>query len=192
MLAARRVMRAATPVRAGLPALMKVARCTMSTDAKIESLGITLPPPGGPKANYNIMCFESPTSMYLSGHLPIKLDGTLVTGAIGPDGLSVEQGYEAARWCGLNLVSTMKAQLEQVGGSLDDVEKVVKLFGIVSSNTEFQSQHLVMNGASDVIMEVFGEQRGFHARSAIGTNTLPLGASVEVEAIVKLKPGLKI
>ena len=155
----------------------------LHTAAKIKLLGITLPPPGGPKANYNIVCWESPTTLYMSGHLPIRVDGSLVTGSIGPGGLTLEQGQEAARWCGLNLIATLQ---DQLGGDLDRVEKVVKLFGIVSSKQEFKQQHLVLNGCSDVMMAVF-EDRGYHARSAIGTNTLPLDAAVEVEALVKIK-----
>eukprot|EP00966_Prymnesium_polylepis_P087951 2034742-Prymnesium_polylepis.1 len=107
----------------------------------------------------------------------------MTTGAVGPDGLTLEEARGAARWCGLNLIATIQ---DQLGGDLDRVAKVVKLFGIVSSKQEFKEQHLVMNGASDVMMEVFGD-RGYHARSAIGTNTLPLDASVEVEAIIKVK-----
>lgn len=124
--------------------------------------------------------------MYVSGHLPIGVDGTLIAGALGPDqgGLTVEQGYAAARLCGLNIIATLKNQL----GDLDRVEQVIKIFGIVNSHTDFKHHHLVMDGCSDVIMEVFGKDVGYHARSAIGTNTLPLDIAVEVEAIVKFKP----
>jgi len=108
----------------------------------------------------------------------------MITGVVGPGALTLEQGQEAARWCGLNLIATIQ---DQLGGDLDRVEKIVKLFGIVSSTLDFKEQHLVMNGASDVMMEVFGE-RGYHARSAIGTSTLPLDIAVEVEAVVKVKP----
>jgi len=136
------------------------------------------------QANYNIVCWESPTRLYCSGHVPARLDGSMVTGAIGAGGLSLEQGQEAARWCALNLIATIQ---EQCGGDLDRVEQVVKLFGIVASKDDFTEQHLVLNGCSDVMMAVF-EDRGYHARSAIGTNTLPLGISVAVEAIVKIRP----
>jgi enamine deaminase RidA (YjgF/YER057c/UK114 family) len=124
--------------------------------------------------------------MYISGHLPLKADGTLITGRIGPEsgGETIEHGYEAARHAGLNLISTMKEQL----GDLDRVEQVVKVFGIVQSTNDFKSQHLVMDGCSNVIMEVFDKPVGYHARSAIGTSTLPLDMSVEVEAIVQIKP----
>mmetsp|Transcript_9280 Transcript_9280/g.14276 ORF Transcript_9280/g.14276 Transcript_9280/m.14276 type:complete len:179 (-) Transcript_9280:33-569(-) len=155
-------------------------------EKRIEELGITLPPAPSPKANYNIICHASGNMMYISGHLPLKADGSLIVGRIGPDsdGNTIEHGYEAARHAGLNLVSTMKEQL----GDLDKVEQVVKVFGIVNSTEDFKSQHLVMDGCSDVIMEIFGKPVGYHARSAIGTNTLPLDMSVEIEAIVQVKP----
>jgi len=87
--------------------------------------------------------------------------------------------------CGLGLLATIQ---DQLGGDLDRVEQVVKLFGIVASAPEFKQQHLVLNGCSDVMMAVLGGERGYHARSAIGTNTLPLDSPVEVEAIITVKP----
>ena len=97
-------------------------------EKRLEELDITLPPPSSPKANYNIVCHASGNMLYVSGHLPIKADGTLLTGAVGPDsgGNTVEQGYEAARHCGLNLVSTLKSQL----GDLDRVAQIVKVISI--------------------------------------------------------------
>jgi len=167
-------------------ALRCLSRRNVHIERRLEELNISLPTAPTPKANYNIVCHASGNMLYLSGHLPVKVDGTLLTGRIGPDsdGEKVEHGYEAARWCGLNIISTLKEQL----GDLDRVEKVVKVFGIVNSTTDFKHQHLVMDGCSDVIMEVFGNPVGYHARSAIGTNTLPLDMSVEVEAIVQIKP----
>ena len=175
-------------LRTGLLATQRTANYMhttrmLHTEDNIKRLGITLPPPGTPKANYNIVCWESQTLLYVSGHLPITNDGTLITGAVGDGGLTVEQGQEAARWCALNIIATVQ---DQLGGDLDRVDKIVKLFGIVSSKVTFKEQHLVMNGCSDVMMEVFGD-RGYHARSAIGTNTLPLDTAVEIEAIIKVK-----
>jgi len=123
--------------------------------------------------------------MYISGHLPVRADGSMLTGRIGPSsgGQTLEHGYDAARQAGLNIVSTLKKQL----GDLDRVKQVVKVFGIVQSAEDFKEQHKVMDGCSDLIMEVFENPVGYHARSAIGTNTLPLDISVEVEAIVELK-----
>jgi enamine deaminase RidA (YjgF/YER057c/UK114 family) len=176
------IPRAAALLTALRPPSRSVVRL-VHTEKRLAEIGIMLPPPGGPKANYNVACFESPTLLYVSGHLPIKADGSMITGSLGPDGLTLEQGQEAARWCGLNLISTIQ---DQLGGDLDRVERIVKLFGIVSSKQEFKEQHLVLNGCSDLMMEVF-EDRGYHARSAIGTNTLPLGIAVEVEAVVKVR-----
>lgn len=150
----------------------------------MKALGIELPPPAGPRANYNIVCQASGNMMYVSGHLPFRLDGTLMTGRIGEDGRDVEYGYQAARWAGLNIVSTLQ---EQLGGNLDRVERIVKVFGVVQSTDDFKSQHLVMDGCSDVMMEVFGKEVGYHARSAIGTSTLPIDISVEVEAVVQIR-----
>mmetsp|Transcript_14118 Transcript_14118/g.20680 ORF Transcript_14118/g.20680 Transcript_14118/m.20680 type:complete len:199 (-) Transcript_14118:35-631(-) len=161
-------------------------RRNVHVEKRLEELGIELPAAPTPKANYNIVCHASGNMLYISGHLPIKPDGTLLTGRIGEDGddgQSIEHGYEAARYCGLNIISTLKSQL----GDLDKVEQVVKVFGIVNSTTDFKSQHLVVDGCSDVIMEVFDKPVGYHARSAIGTSTLPLDMSVEVEAIVQVK-----
>ena len=141
-----------TAVRPGRSALVRAVH----VESRLTELGITLPPPGGPKANYQTACFESPTLLYVSGHLPVKLDGSMVTGSLGPGGLSLEEGVEAARWCGLNLISTIS---DRLGGDLDRVEQVVKLFGIVNSKQEFTEQHLVLNGASDLMMEVFGDRR---------------------------------
>ena len=144
---------------------------------------VELPPPGAPKANYRLVHRDGDL-LYLSGHLPARMDGSLVTGVLG-DGLSVEQGYDAARWAALNLASSMK---EALGGDLSRVVKVVKVFGIVQSSDAFHEQHLVVNGASDALKEILGASvGGEHARSAIGTNALPLDVAVEVEAIVRVR-----
>ena len=147
--------------------------------------------------------------MYLSGHLPLKPDGTLITGACAPPHIieeqqspkwiSTEQGYEAAQHCALNLLSTLQSYLltnvmttDPTSGvkhpaDLSRVAKIVKLFGIVRSHEDFVEQHLVMNGASDVLNQALGKDvGGCHARSAIGTNSLPLGICVEVEMIARI------
>jgi enamine deaminase RidA (YjgF/YER057c/UK114 family) len=122
--------------------------------------------------------------LYISGHLPFMEDGkTLLTGKIDGVERDVEYGYKAARYAGLNIVSTLKQTL----GDLDRVEQIVKVFGIVQSTDDFKSQHLVMDGCSDLMMDVFGKEKGYHARSAIGTSTLPIDISVEIEAIVQIK-----
>jgi enamine deaminase RidA (YjgF/YER057c/UK114 family) len=162
------------------------ARRFLHIEKRLEELGITLPAAPTPKANYNIICHAAGNMMYISGHLPVQVDGSMLKGKIGPGtgGETVEHGYTAARHAGLNIIATLKSQL----GDLDRVEQIVKVFGIVQSTDDFKEQHLVMDGCSDVIMEVFGKPVGYHARSAIGTNTLPLDISVEIEAIVQIKP----
>jgi len=146
----------------------------VQTEKQIEELGLTLPPAPGAKANYAPVQ-RSGNLLYLSGHLPVTADGTLITGRLGPESghKSVEHGYEAAKQVGLNLIATLKQEL----GDLDRVEQVVKLFGIVQSHEDFKEQHLVINGCSDLLVQVFGKERGMHARSAIGTNSLPLDVS---------------
>lgn len=175
--------------------------CYLSASANMEDinsrlaqLGLVLPPAGSPKANYQLLHRDGDL-LYLSGHLPMKADGTLVVGSCAPkdivDGtpgsyLSTEEGYVAARHCALNLLSTLQAYMLSQGSDLSKI-KVIKLFGIVRSHSEFLEQHLVMNGASDVLGDVLGKEAGgSHARSAIGTNTLPLGIAVEVEMIAKI------
>ena len=142
----------------------------------------------------------------------MKADGSLVVGCCAPSNvieaegadpsqkwLTTEQGYEAAQHCALNLISTLQSYLsnhvtitmdsgERQAADLSHIAKVIKLFGIVRSHPDFTEQHLVMNGASDVLGNVLGKEvGGSHARSAIGTNSLPLGICVEVELIVKIK-----
>jgi enamine deaminase RidA (YjgF/YER057c/UK114 family) len=157
---------------------------------RLADLGIILPPAPKAAANY-VPVQHTGNLLFLSGHLPILEDGkTLLTGRIAPnrncdgdDHELLDHGYKAARQCGLNLISTLKEHL----GDLDNVEKIVKIFGIVQSTNDFHEQHKVLNGCSDLMVEVFGNTVGVHARSAIGTNCLPLNISVEVEMIVQVK-----
>jgi enamine deaminase RidA (YjgF/YER057c/UK114 family) len=157
-------------------------------ERRLQELNIVLPSAPEPKANYNIVCYAPHNVLYVSGHLPIRPDGSVLTGRIGlhnsADGKSLEHGYEAARHAGLNIIATLQSQL----GDLDRVQQIIKVFGIVQSTDDFKEQHKVMDGCSDVLMEVFGKPVGYHARSAIGTSTLPIDISVEVEAIVLYKP----
>ena len=155
----------------------------VQVEKKLADLGITLPPPPKQAANYRPVQ-RSGDLLYLSGHLPLNDDGSLHTGKLGNGGKTVEEGYAAARQVALNLLATMQKEL---GGDLDKVDQVVKLFGIVQSHDDFNEQHKVVNGCSDLFMEVFGPEKGFHARSAIGTNALPLNTAVEIEAIVRIK-----
>jgi enamine deaminase RidA (YjgF/YER057c/UK114 family) len=173
-----------------LPTHTVVPKLNMvQTEKRMQELGITLPPAPRPAANY-LPCQRSGDLLFLSGHLPLKQDGTVYTGKLGMAAdadqplQSVEYGYQAARQVGLNLIATLQQELD---GDLDNVEQIVKLFGIVQSADSFHDQHKVVNGCSDLMIEVFGEDRGKHARSAIGTNSLPLNISVEIEAIVRVK-----
>lgn len=186
--------------------------------SRLSDLNLHLPPPGAPKANYQLIHRDGDL-LYLSGHLPMKSDGSLVTGCLAPENtivdsssssgavtadpthqlLTTKQGYEGARHCALNLLSSLQSYLatnmtrlnsdtgRREPCDLSDIIKIVKLFGIVRSHPQFTEQHLVMNGASDVLGSVLGKEvGGCHARSAIGTNTLPLGICVEVELIAKI------
>lgn len=152
----------------------------MIIEARLAELGITLPPAAAPVASYVPVVVSGGTA-YVSGQLPF-IDGKLVTGRLGAD-VSLEQGVLAARACGVMILSQLEAAL----GSLDRVERIVKLGGFVNSTADFTDQAKVANGASDLMTDVFGEA-GRHARAAVGVPVLPLGAAVEVDAIVALKP----
>uniref|UniRef100_A0A7S1FSS8 Endoribonuclease L-PSP/chorismate mutase-like domain-containing protein n=1 Tax=Corethron hystrix TaxID=216773 RepID=A0A7S1FSS8_9STRA len=141
------------------------------------------PRPHPSQASYASVCLTGDL-LFMSGHLPLTADGNLLTGAVGPGGKSVDEAYVAAKNVGLNILATLKNEL----GDLDRVDQIVKLFGIVNSHTDFKEQHRVLDGCSDLMAEVFGTPAGIHARSAIGTNTLPLDITVEVEAIVRVRP----
>lgn len=151
----------------------------MSIDARLAELGIALPEPAAPVAAYVPVVIAGGLA-HVSGQLPF-IGGSLVTGRLGED-VSLEQGTAAARACGLMLLAQVKAAL----GSLDRVERVVKLGAFVNSAGSFTDQPKVANGASELMAEVFGDA-GRHARSAVGVPVLPLGAAVEVDAIFEVK-----
>lgn len=150
----------------------------MSVDSRLAELGITLPETAAPVANY-VLARRSGDLLFLSGHLG-KRDGKLVRGRVGAD-VSRDEAYQLARGAAIDLLATAHAEL----GSLDQVRRVVKLTGFVHSADDFTEQSAVINGASDLFVEVFGEV-GKHARSSIGVAQLPLGAAVEVEAILEV------
>lgn len=145
---------------------------------KLNDLGITLVSPGVPAAAY-VMAVTSGDQVFLSGHIA-KRDGKPWVGKLGLD-MDTATGQLAARSIAIDLLSTLNAHL----GSLDRVRRVVKVMGLVNSTPEFTEQHLVMNGCSELIVEVFGEI-GKHARSAFGVAQIPLGACVEIEMIVEI------
>jgi enamine deaminase RidA (YjgF/YER057c/UK114 family) len=161
-----------------------VTSMTTKTDQVLQQLGITLPTAPKPAANY-LPCQRDGNLLYLSGHLPLSEDGTLSLLHVGcMDATRVETGYQAARQVGLNMIATIRQELN---GDLDRVEKIVKVFGVVQSLDDFHEQHKVVNGCSDLFCQVFGTERGLHSRSAIGANALPLNACVEIEAIVRIR-----
>lgn len=146
---------------------------------RLAELGLELPTPAVPVASY-VAAVEACGLLHISGQLPF-VDGKLVTGRLGED-VSLEQGIEAAQACGIMILAQANAAL----GSLDRVERVVKLGGFVNSAGAFTDQPKVVNGASDLMLAVFGDA-GRHARSAVGVPVLPLGAAVEVDAILQVK-----
>jgi enamine deaminase RidA (YjgF/YER057c/UK114 family) len=152
---------------------------TTHIDRRLEELGLTLPAAAAPVAAY-VPAVLAGGLLHLSGQLPFR-DGEVIKGRLG-DGVSLEEGQEAARRCGLMLLAQVKAAL----GSLDRVERVVKLGVFVNSAADFTQQPQVANGASELMQAVFGEA-GRHARSAVGVPTLPLGVAVEVDAVFAVR-----
>lgn len=154
---------------------------TAAIEAKLAELGLTLPEAAAPVAAY-VPAVEAGGLLHISGQLPFK-DGALMTGRLGED-RDLEYGAEAAQRCGLMLVAQMKKAL---GGDLGRVERIVKLGAFVNSAGSFTDQPKVVNGASELMVALFGEA-GRHARSAVGVPVLPLGAAVEIDAIVAVRP----
>ena len=150
----------------------------MTIQARLDELGITLPKAAAPVASYVPVAVHGGLA-YLSGQLPF-VDGELVTGKLG-EGVTLEQGQQAARACGLMILAQLEA-----AGLIERVAHFVKLGGFVACTPDFYDQPKVINGASDLMYEVFGDP-GKHARSAVGVPALPLNAAVEVDAIVALK-----
>jgi enamine deaminase RidA (YjgF/YER057c/UK114 family) len=153
----------------------------MSIDQRLSELGITLPEPAAPVAAY-VPAVEAGGLLHISGQISVAEDGRLIVGRLGED-MNLERGVEAARRCGVMLLAQIKAAL----GSLDRVERIVKLGAFVNSAPSFTDQPKVANGASELMQEVFGDA-GRHARSAVGVAVLPLGVAVEVDAIVAVRP----
>ena len=148
-------------------------------ESKLQELGITLPDAPAPAANYVPFVITGNT-VYISGQIS-QNDAGLITGKLG-DGLSVQQGAEAAKTCAISLLAQAKAAC---GGDLGRIKRLVKLVGFVNSTPDFTDQPKVINGASDFMVEVMGDA-GRHARSAVSAASLPLGVAVEIEAIFEI------
>jgi len=149
-------------------------------EARLAALGIDLPMPGKPAANY-VPFVVSGKQVFVSGQVPMASDGVKFVGKLGRE-FSVEEGQQAARLCAINILGVLKAAM----GDLEKVKRIVKVVGFVNAVPDFTEPHKVINGASDLITDVLGDQVGKHARSAIGMGTLPLGVAVEVEAIAEI------
>ena len=153
----------------------------MTIDAKIASLGLTLPAAPAPAANY-VPFVISGAMLYVSGQIS-QNEGGLICGRLGAD-MTTEQGAAAAQRCALSLLAQARAACN---GDLGRIARVVKLVGFVNSTPDFTDQPKVINGASDLMVAVFGDA-GRHARSAVSAASLPLGVAVEIEAIFELRP----
>jgi len=154
---------------------------TSQIEKKLNESGITLPKAAPPAANYDPFSIVDST-VYISGQLPMW-DGELKFKGILGDSLSLEEGQTAAQLCGLNILAQLKVACE---GNLDRVVKCVRLGGFVTSTPGFTKQPLVINGASDLMIQAFGDA-GRHARAAVGVPSLPLGVGVEIDAIFTIK-----
>jgi len=152
----------------------------MNIEDKIKELNIKLPEAKAPAGNY-VATKITGKLLYISGQISIDENGALIKGKIGKE-LKVEEGYEAAKRCGLSIVAQVK---NACNGDLSKIKSCIKLTGFVNSTDDFIEQPKVINGASDLIASIFGDA-GMHTRAAVSTNSLPLGVSVEVDAIFEL------
>jgi len=153
----------------------------MKAEDNLKALGIDIPTPATPVANY-VPYVQAGKLVSISGQVPVKDGSLLFEGKVG-DGVSIEDACEAARLCGLNIIAQLKAAC---GGDLNRVKQIVKLGGFVNCVDGFSGQPQVINAASDLMVDVFGDA-GRHSRSAVGTNALPLNATVEIDALVEIE-----
>ena len=162
------------------PALfLAMALNAQDAESNLKASGIMLEAPSTPVANY-VNAVRVDNLLFLAGKGPQKADKSYITGKLGQD-LSVQEGYEAARVTAINHLAVLKHEL----GSLNRVKRFVKVHGMVNCTADFKDQSLVINGYSDLMVEIFGDA-GKHARAAVGMNALPLGIAVEIEAIVEI------
>lgn len=154
----------------------------MSVYANLKRLNIELPPLATPAAAY-VPWVRTDNLVFLSGHIARHANGSVHVGQLGAN-ISVEQGQNAARAVAIDLLGTLQAAC---GGDLERVVRIVKVMSLVNSTSTFTEQHLITNGCSQLLAEVFGTERGSHARSAFGVAQLPLGACVEIELIAQVR-----
>lgn len=152
---------------------------TGTIEARIAELGLTLPAAPNPVANY-VPFLVSGNLLFISGQISKAADGSIVTGALGRD-VDIEQGQAAARLCALNILAQAKSAL----GSLDRIGQVLKLTGFVNATADFADHPKVVNGASDLMVDVLGD-KGRHTRAAVGVSGLPLNSAVEVDAVIAI------
>ena len=160
--------------------LLSSVSFAQDAEANLKEKGIVLTPPSKPIANY-VNAVRVGNLLFLAGKGPSKPDGSYIIGKVGKD-LTIEQGYAAARLTAINHLAVIKAEL----GSLNKVKRIVKVLGMVNCTEDFKDQPKVINGYSDLMVEIFGE-KGKHARSAVGMYALPIGMAVEVEVIVEVE-----
>lgn len=153
----------------------------MAAEARLAELGLRLPPPPDPKGLYRPLVIVGEVA-YTAGHLPIEADGSILKGRVGAE-VDREAGGRAARQAGLAILATLRKEL----GNLDRVRRVVKVLGMVHCTADFDQQPAVINGCSELFAEVFGPDAGVGARSAVGVASLPLRATVEVEAVFEIR-----
>ena len=149
-------------------------------ETKLKKLGIELMIPSDPVANY-VNTVKSGNLLFISGKGPLKKDGEYIKGKLGYD-LNIDQGYDAARATAINLISTIKSAI----GDLRNVKQIIRVNGMVNSASNFTDQPKVINGCSDLLVEVFGD-RGKHTRVALGMNSLPMNIAVEIDIILEIK-----
>ncbi len=154
----------------------------MSNETRIAELKLEVPPAPKPVAVYKPLVVAG-NMAYVSGHGPLKPDKTLITGRVGAD-LDLTAAKDAARQTGLAILATLREQL----GSLDRVKRVIKVLGMVNSTPQFGEHPAVINGCSELFVEVFGREHGIGARSAVGMGSLPGNIAVEIEAIFEIEP----
>ncbi|MCS7015105.1 MAG: RidA family protein [Gemmatales bacterium] len=155
----------------------------MNPEKRLQELHLTLPPPPKPVAVYKPAVLVG-NILYVSGHGPLTPEGKIgICGKVGAD-LTLEQGYQAARQVGLAILSTVRNTL----GSLDKVKRLVKTLGMVNSTPDFRDHPKVINGFSELMAEVFGQEAGIGARSAVGMGSLPNNIAVEIECIFEVQP----